>query len=201
MCKSSLLLVFTVCAVAQEMPTFGTTVSATSGLQGNLYLLKPGRMELPSFKGLRPVGAVYTTSLQIAPRPFNDGFPGITDRFEWFALDYTGRFWVDQPGVYRFRLLSDDGSKLYINGKLLIDNDGVHAPQTIEGAAEFSRGVYRLRLSYFQGPRQYVALVLSVLKPAAANWSIFDTNDFKPPADLSEWLPGALRNIKRGSTF
>ena len=25
---------------------------------------------------------------------FREGFPGITDRFEWFAIEYTGTFYV-----------------------------------------------------------------------------------------------------------
>lgn len=191
------------CLLAQENPlaTFGTTVAVSSGLQGNLYLLKPGQKDLPNFKRMRSIGAIYTTSLQIRPRSFQQGFPGITDRFEWFAIDYTGRFWVEQPGTYRFRLLSDDGSKLYINDKLLIDNDGTHAPETVAGSAQFSRGVYRLRVSYFQGPRLHVALVLSVARPDNETWQVFDTNDYRPPSDAREWLPGNLSNIKRGVNY
>jgi hypothetical protein len=38
----------------------------------------------------------------------------------WFGIDYTGRFWVGEPGQYRFSLLSDDGSKLIRKSRLLI---------------------------------------------------------------------------------
>jgi hypothetical protein len=198
-----ILVLVCACAVAQEGPafTFGTTTVSSSGLQGKLYLLDSRSEELPKFNKLRPVGTVYTTSLQITPRPFQQGFPGITDRFEWFAIDYTGRFFVDQPGIYKFRLLSDDGSKLYINDKVLIDNDGMHMPEAIDGSAEFSRGVYSIRVSYFQGPRNHVALVLSVARPGDDAWKIFDTNDFPPPVDENQWLNGKLSKIKRGSNF
>ena len=196
-------MLFGACLFGQENPvaTFGTTVAISSGLQGNLYLLKPGGESLPNFRRMQPIGSVYTTSLRISPRSFREGFPGVTDRFEWFAIDYTGRFWVDEPGTYRFRLLSDDGSKLYIDNKLLIDNDGIHPPQKIEGGADFSRGVHSIRVSYFQGPRQQVALVLSIVRPDSGAWKIFDTNDYQPPADPSEWLPGKLSNVKPGSKF
>lgn len=201
MSSKPLLLLFASCALAQDQPTFGTTVAASSGFEGKIYLLKPDREDLPNFKKMRPAGSIYTTSLQISPRSFQHGFPGITDRFEWFAIDYTGRFWVELPGIYRFRLLSDDGSKLYINGKLIIDNDGTHAPQEIEGYGHFSRGVYSIRVSYFQGPRDQVALVLRVARPDNGGWKIFDTNDYRPPPDASEWLPGTLSGIKRGYNF
>jgi hypothetical protein len=194
-------LLLSACAIAQEMPTFGTTVVSSSGLQGSIYLLKPRTEELPNFKRLRSVGTIYTTSLRITPRSFLEGFPGITDRFEWFAIDYTGRFWVEHPGLYRFRLLSDDGSKLYINDKMIIDNDEQHPPAAIDGSAHLTRGVYRLRVSYFQGPRDKVALVLAVVRPGEETWMIFDTNDFRPPADPTEWLPGTVSKVKRGENY
>ena len=62
-------------------------------------MLKPGSDGLPNFKRLKSVGTIYTTSLQIHPRTFELGFPGITDRFEWFAIDYTGRIWIDRPAA------------------------------------------------------------------------------------------------------
>jgi len=203
MFSRQLFLLCGACLFAQETPiaTFGTTVAISSGLQGNIYLLKPGEEGLPNLKRLQPIGSVYTTSLRILPRSFQQGFPGVTDRFEWFAIDYTGRFWVDQPGVYRFRLLSDDGSKLYIDNKLLIDNDGTHSPEEIEGSAQFSRGVHTIRVSYFQGPGDTVALVLNVARPESGAWKIFDTNDYRPPVDPAEWRPGKLSNVKRGSNY
>lgn len=201
MSSKCIFLLLSACAMGQEMPTFGTTVASSSGLRGSIYLLKPHTENLPNFKRLRPVGTIYTTSLRITPRSFLQGFPGITNRFEWFAIDYTGRFWVEQPGIYRFQLLSDDGSKLYINDKMLIDNDQQHSPAAIDGSAHLSRGVYRVRVSYFQGPLDMIALVLSVARPGEPVWRIFDTNDFQPPADQAEWLPGTVSKVKRGENF
>ena len=47
---------------------------------------------------MKPVGTIYTNSLNVSPQRFDESFPGITDRFEWFAIDYTGKFWIEQPG-------------------------------------------------------------------------------------------------------
>ena len=108
---------------------------------------------------------------------------------------------MDQPGIYRFRLLSGDGSKLDIDNKPLIDNDGTHVPREIAGGAHFSRGVPSIRVAYFQGPRHQFALVLSVARPDSGAWKICGTNDYRPPSDPGEWLPGKLRNVKRGANF
>jgi hypothetical protein len=161
--------------------TFGVTVVDSAGLRGDIYLLKPDTDALPRFRRLKPVGAIYTSSLNIPPRSFSQGFPGVTDRFEWFAIDYSGAFWIDQPGAYRFLLASDDGSKLYIDNKLVIDNDGLHAVRTGFGAARLKAGSHRIRVSYFQGPRDAVALVLGVERPGEDQWRIFNTRDFLPP--------------------
>ena len=45
---------------------------------------------------------------------------------EHFAIRFRGELAVDTPGTYTFWLLSDDGSKLYINDDLVINNDGIH---------------------------------------------------------------------------
>jgi len=191
--------------LAQDLPldsaaTFGTTVVSSSGLRGNIYAIPPDTQELPNFRKLKPLGTIYTTSLRIQPRSFLTGFPGVSDRFEWFAIDYEGRFWIETPGVYRFRLQSDDGSKLWLNGKLIIDNDGLHPPHIIEGSAHLSRGIHQLRVSYFQGPRAFVALVMAVAPPAA-EWRYFDTDHFLPPADSTLWVPGKISQIKRGENW
>jgi hypothetical protein len=83
--------------------------------------------KLPRFEQGKPVGSVYTNVLQVPARDFHEGFPGVTDRIEWFVIDYNGRFWIQQAGYYHFSLTSDDGSKLYIDGKLVINNDGLHS--------------------------------------------------------------------------
>lgn len=81
----------------QQQPQyrFGTTVVSTTGLQGRIHLLKQNANRLPArMERMKPAGTIYTTSLNVWPQRFDDGFPGVTDRFEWFAIDYTGRFWI-----------------------------------------------------------------------------------------------------------
>ena len=163
--------------------TFGTTVAANSGFRGEIYHINPGTEKLPNFSKLKPVGAIYTPYLCVPFRSFEEGFPGVTERFEWFAIDYTGRFWVSEPGIYRFALASDDGSILYIDDKRLINNDEQHWVIEKQGKVKLKTGVHRIRVSYFQGPRSYLALVLSVAGPTDNELRIFHTDDFKPPAD------------------
>ena len=118
-------------AQGESIPTFGTTVVIPSGLRGVIYHIKHNTSHLPDLTKKKPVGTIYTTALNVPPQDFQNGFPGVTKRFEWFAIDYTGRFWIEKPGDYQFQLTSDDGSKLYIDDEAIVDNDGVHPPKTM----------------------------------------------------------------------
>lgn len=139
---------------------FGTAGVVPFTLQGRVYYIPEETESLPDFSRLRPVGTISTTMLNIQPQSFTAGFPGVTDRFEWFAIDYHGRIMLPQAGTYTFRLTSDDGSRLFIDGREVIDNDGIHGPDARDGEATLSAGTHEVRVQYFQGPREEVALVL-----------------------------------------
>ena len=140
-------LVVSLCAAAfaqEPVATFGTTVVIPSGLRGSVYHIPHNTKEVPDFQKMKPVGAIYTSSLDIPPQDFKQGFPGVTNRFEWFAIDYAGRFWIDDPGKYTFSLLSDDGGWLYIDDQLVIDNGGLHTPEEKTGSVDLSGGIHRI---------------------------------------------------------
>lgn len=155
--------------------------TAANQLEGKIYYLAEGTEALPDFAKFKPIeGSIYTDALNIEPRSFEEGFPGIADRIEWFALAYTGKFGVKRAGQYTFALLSDDGSRLYIDGKLVVDNDGVHGPGQAEGSVALKPGVHTIRVEYFQGPRYDIALQLFVTPPGGEQ-RVFSTADFPLP--------------------
>lgn len=160
----------------------------TGGLRGTVYFLPKNTAVLPDFgrDDIRRVGEVWTDALNIPPRHWRSGFPGLTRRFEWFAIDYNGRFWIDKPDRYTFALLSDDGSRLFLDGVPVIDNDCQHSPDLRVAAVTLEGGAHQIRVSYFQGPRDCVALMLAIAGPDQ-KWRIFSTNEFKPPANPDDW--------------
>ncbi len=173
---------FSTTVYGEPVYTFGTTVDSNSGFRGTIYYLEAGARKLPDFSTLDPVGTIYTKYLCVPPRAFDEGFPGVTDRFEWFAIDYWGRFWIANPGRYRFALQSDDGSILYVDGKKVILNDHQHPPMEKFGKVTLKTGPHDIRVSYYQGPRFHVALVLRVAGPGDHEFHVFHTDEFKPPA-------------------
>ncbi len=109
------------------------------------YIEYKGSFEkLPDFDTLRGGGDLVTTdSIEI---PMNGGVPA-----ENVARRYMGPFTVPDDAVYVFSLTSDDGSKLWIDGKLVIDNDGLHASTTKTGAVPLAKGVHNIDLGWFNG--------------------------------------------------
>lgn len=168
--------------------TFGTVVVATTGFKGEIYYLHRGIRRLPDFNKLKkPKGAIYTPVLNVPTQNFDKGFPGLTHRFEWFGIDYHAHFWVKTPGEYKFSLLADDGADLYIDDRLIIDDDGQHPPELQQGSAELTAGAHSIHVTYYQGPRYQVALVLKVEPPGHDTFELFNTNDYTPPPDVTNW--------------
>jgi hypothetical protein len=66
--------------------------------------------------------------------------------------------------VYGFHLSSDDGSRLAVDGAVLIDNDGIHGDRRRSGYVALEAGLHSLELVFFQG-RGGVALALGLEGP------------------------------------
>lgn len=67
-----------------------------------------------------------------------------------FGYEYTGYIDVPERGVYNFYLYSDDGSRLYIDGKLVVDNDGSHSAERKGGHIALEQGMHAIVLQYFE---------------------------------------------------
>jgi len=67
-----------------------------------------------------------------------------------FAVEWQGVFSIKKAGKYRFRLTSDDGSALWIDGIQVVNHDGPHAANEKVGSAELLPGDYPFVLQYFE---------------------------------------------------
>jgi predicted alpha/beta superfamily hydrolase len=102
---------------------------------------------LPDFNSLQPATQGFVDAdfnLRMLPRSEN------------FACLIEGYIDILDEGYHVFILDSDDGSKLYIDGKLLIDHDGLHGRgDTQSFIIPLKKGFYPLRLEYFQRGQDY----------------------------------------------
>lgn len=115
---------------------------------------------LPDFSTLgEPQSTITACQLNVPTHSFSEGFPGVDSNLvEWFAIRFTAGLIVPTSGYYKFKTNSDDGSKLYVDNKLIVNNDGVHAPKTRTGSVYLEKGEHDFVVEYFQGPRYHIAL-------------------------------------------
>ncbi len=78
-----------------------------------------------------------------------DNWPG-TDIGEHFFIRWTGFIKIAKDGKYKFFTESDDGSRLFIDGKEVVSNGGLHGMEEKEGSVELKAGTYPLKLEFFE---------------------------------------------------
>lgn len=148
---------------------------------------------LPDYSN--PAEAVFKTQVcmenyAIEPRNFEEGFPKVKELFEYFSLQTTTTLIAPVDGDYTFQLNSDDGSRLYIDGQEVIDNDGEHqafGPNPEDSQSEglkevvvfLKKGDHALALNYFQGPRFRIGLMLKWKVPGTSDYVYVPRESFK----------------------
>ena len=91
-----------------------------------------------------------------------DGTPkesGIADRIslsmkkrkDRFAFEFSGYIKVEKDGIYTFYAESDDGSKLFIDDELTVDNGGYHGTVEKDGKVALKKGFHKIKILYFDG--------------------------------------------------
>jgi len=94
---------------------------------------------LPDFASLKPSAGGIAKAIDLKMRL----------RDEKFALRFTGYISVPEDNVYTLSLESDDGSRFYIAGELVVDNDGLHGSLEKQGYAPLSKGLHPITITYF----------------------------------------------------
>lgn len=147
-------------------------------LKGQIYFLPEGADHMPADLAKQKVqGVIYSEQLDVPERSFTEGFPGVTDRFEWFGIIYTARFQVKTAGKYHFRATTDDGVRLWIDGKQIMENDSIHGADDANADVTLKAGLHDFKLWWFQGPRESIALQLWITPPGGEE-KIFSMKDY-----------------------
>jgi predicted alpha/beta superfamily hydrolase len=99
--------------------------------------------KLPDFAGLQPVKKGWidsSFSIDKLPQKIN------------FALLITGQLKIVEDGYYIFGVDADDGYRLYLDNKILLDYDGLHGDDApgCSYIIPLKKGFYQIRQEYFQ---------------------------------------------------
>jgi alpha-L-fucosidase len=95
---------------------------------------------LPDFAALPPETQGTVERFDLSPRT----------QKEYFAIRFKGYITVPEDGLYRFYVVSDDGSQLYIGSELIVNNDGLHGPTEVTGRIILEKGAHPIHVDFFQ---------------------------------------------------
>jgi hypothetical protein len=111
------------------------------GLLVDYYEQDGSWRRLPDFETLTPTATEVSDRIDHA----------IGGRDEYYGLRFRGYISVPQTGVYGFHLSSDDGSRLYLAGDMIIENDGIHGTRERSGFVALQAGFHPIEIRFFQG--------------------------------------------------
>jgi PA14 domain-containing protein len=130
-----------------------STASATagdsqSGLQGEYFDIGASLEDFPTISAdKKPV--VKRVDKTINFESTQEAFPG-TQLVDFFYVRWTGKIHIPKDGNYTFFLESDDGSRLFLDGKQIIDNNGLHPMEEKSGEAELKEGKHSIKVEFFE---------------------------------------------------
>ncbi len=94
---------------------------------------------LPNFDGLKMISTESVDGFGLQPGP----------RVEYIGHRFSGYIEVPGDDVYVFSLISDDGSRLWIDGRVVVDNDGLHGTLERSGNVALAGGLHRIVVEWF----------------------------------------------------
>jgi len=113
--------------------------TSNNGIRYHYYESKKDMNFLPNFLEMKAVKSGKTYQFRI---------DSINQVKHQFGIQFSSSIKINSKGEYHFYLLSDDGSRLYINNTLVVDNDGGHGAIERKGSISLQPGFHKITLDY-----------------------------------------------------
>ena len=163
------------------------------------YYELPSSSMVPDFDSIEVVSQGAADSFNVAT---------IAEREDLFGIRYEANITIPKSGDYIFHTISDDGSRLYIDQELIVDNDLELGVEKRSGLISLSSGTHQLRIDYYnnvwskyltvyyEGPEIPYQPFYSYIRPSGS--SLLDSLPVEP-LDNIELLRGFVtyKNEKR----
>ena len=102
----------------------------------------PAVIELPDIvKALKTINFPNDNSFKAEGKDFPN---------DHFACEWEGKIMIENTGKYTFFTKSDDGSRLWINGKKIVENWGLHGRRERRGSVELKHGWHDFKAIHFE---------------------------------------------------
>jgi hypothetical protein len=143
----------------------GVVSEPSHGAVMRIWQVEPALSSLaPLIPGQSPNAWVRIDTIDLSGgngdfKPFVDDFLVLVD----------GDFIIEKSGDYAFRLSSDDGSQLWIDGHMVIDHDGLHGAEPKLGSVTLAKGMCSFQVKFFER---------SVDEKLVLEWKVPGASDF-----------------------
>jgi S1-C subfamily serine protease len=122
-----------------KVPAVQTTQGKTPGVRYDFY-----EGLFPTMPAFDKLVATKSGRIESVDRKLAIG----DSQAKTFGIVFSGYIEFPDDGLYRVHLGSDDGSKFYLNDRLVIDNDLAHPMQSLSRWARVSKGLVPFRLEH-----------------------------------------------------
>eukprot|EP00971_Amphidinium_carterae_P077725 1536766-Amphidinium_carterae.1 len=103
---------------------------------------------MPDITALSP--ALVRTDMVVNYASTEDAWSGLEPIADNFAARWSGGLVIIKAGTYTLKTSSDDGSWLFMDGELVVDNGGWHAMLARSSTIELRAGVHQVTLEMFE---------------------------------------------------
>jgi len=117
------------------------------GLIGEYFDIGEAIDDFPKVEGKKPV--VRRIDKELNWEATAEKFAG-TELEDHFYVRWTGVIRIPKDGTYTFYTESDDGSRLWIDGKQVVENGGLHAMEEKNGVVELKAGDHEIKVDLFE---------------------------------------------------
>jgi hypothetical protein len=127
-----------------------SVTSAQAGWLSEFFDFTTSLSALPSLTGKTP-NVTRTDAVLDFARADGTPWPGLPSTMvDTYASRHTGTIRIATAGTYKFYLKSDDGSKLWLDGQQVINNDGNHEMKEVSGSRSLTAGNHAIRVEFFE---------------------------------------------------
>lgn len=91
--------------------------------------------------------ALLETEISSATENFREAEQHLNNQF---SVAWKGYILIPATGEYTFSTNSDDGSWVFIDDTLVVDNGGPHGLQEVQGTTYLEKGLHKIQIKYFQ---------------------------------------------------
>jgi hypothetical protein len=129
------------------------------------------------FKDQNLTDAAFTRRDTAIDFNWGEGAPPGLSQNDHFSVRWAGRLVVPTAGPYEMRLTSDDGSRLFIDDRPVLDAFTVHTVESQEASLTLSAGLHPIRVEYFDGTGD--AVIKLEWRSPASDWRIVSGGDLQ----------------------